>query len=359
MIGCGQIAQSHLRTYQSIPNAKVVACADINLEAAQRSAQEYGAEWSGSDFRQMLAEVELDAVDVCLHNNLHQPATEVALAAGKHVYCEKPIAGSYVDGLAMVQAAKKAGLKLHIQLSTLYSDETRAAQQLIADGELGHIYHARSSGFRRRGRPYVDGYGTPSFVQKRNASGGALFDMGIYHIAQVLHLLGNPTPERIVGRTFQEVDMDPARREKSGYDVEELALGLVRLEGGIALDIIESWAILLDKFEGSYLVGSKGGVRLSPFGFFKSFGNLDAYATMDLGNAAFRRKNVDEEGDVYANSQAHWVAALQGRVELLPTAQIALNVMLISEGIYLSEKLGREVTSEEVLQHSQSKAVAV
>jgi predicted dehydrogenase len=62
---------------------------------------------------------------------------------------------------------------------------------------------------------------------------------------------------------------------------------------------------------------------------------------------------------VYDSPQQHWVAALQGRVELLPTAEIALNTMLISEGIYLSEKLGREVTPAEVREMSQSTALNV
>jgi predicted dehydrogenase len=68
---------------------------------------------------------------------------------------------------------------------------------------------------------------------------------------------------------------------------------------------------------------------------------------------------VGNDGDAYDSPQAHWIAALQGRVPLLPTAEIALNTMLISEGIYLSEKLGREVTPDEIRQHSVSTAIQV
>src|SRR4029079_631569 len=118
--------------------------------------------------------------------------------------------------------------KLAIQLATLYSLETRAARELITAGEFGDVYHARSSGYRRRNRPFVDGYGTPTFVQKRNSAGGALYDMGVYHIAQVLYLLSNPKVTRISGKTYQKTAMDEKRRSASGYDVEELGLGLVR-----------------------------------------------------------------------------------------------------------------------------------
>jgi len=359
IIGCGQIAQQHMSTYAKIPDAQMVGFADISEEAVNKSAKEYGVEFATTNFRDLLARDDIDAIDVCLHNNFHMPATVAALAAGKHVYCEKPMAGSYADAAAMLCKAKEVGKNLHIQLSTLYSNETRAAKALIESGELGEVYHARSTGFRRRGRPYVDGYGTPTFVQKRNSAGGALYDMGVYHISQILYLLDNPKVERITGKTYQKVDMDAKRRETSGYDVEELGMGFVCFEGEASLDIIESWAINLDSFEGSYLVGSKGGVRLNPFGFFRSAGDLDLNSTAELGSARSRWDSVKGDGPVYGNSQRHWIAALQGKIPLLPTAEIALNTMLISEGIYHSQTLNREVTAEEVKAASVSTAVAI
>jgi predicted dehydrogenase len=86
-------------------------------------------------------------------------------------------------------------------------------------------------------------------------------------------------------------------------------------------------------------------------------GHLDLDGTADLERFDYRLHNVREDGDVYDSAQHHWVAALQGRVELLPTAELALKTMLISEGIYLSSKLGREVTAEEVKEASVSSAV--
>lgn len=348
-----------MSTYSRIPSAQMVAFSDINDQALSASAEKYGVKDTYSDFREMLKRDDIDAIDVCLHNNFHMPATVASLEAGKHTYCEKPMAGSYRDAVTMMETAAATGKKLHIQLATLYSNEARAAKELIELGELGDVYHARSTGHRRRGRPFVDGYGTPTFVQKRNSAGGALYDMGVYHISQCLYLLGNPTPTRISGKTYQHVEMDAKRREISGYDVEEMGVGFVRLSNGASLDIIETWAANLDAIEGTVILGSKGGVRLEPFGFFKNYGNLSMNATADLGSAEFRWRNVVGDHSAYEGSQAHWIAALQGKVDLLPTAQIALNTMLISEGIYMSEQTDREVTAEEVLEASKSTAVAI
>ncbi|OPZ25102.1 MAG: putative oxidoreductase YcjS [Lentisphaerae bacterium ADurb.BinA184] len=356
-IGVGQIGKSHLEAYSKIPGARLVAAADLNADELQRVAAKYTIPHTYADFRKLLERDDLDAVDVCLHNNLHAPVTLAALEAGKDVYCEKPMAGAYADARRMLDTARRCQRRLSIQLSTLFAKETRAAKVLIEDGRLGRVYHARSTGHRRRGRPYVDGYGTANFVQKQVASGGALYDMGVYHIAQLLFLLGQPAVERVSGKVYQEMDMDTARREKSGFNVEELGLGLVRFAGGVTLDIIESWSINLNAFEGSCIVGSKGGIRLSPFSYHTTVNDMDMDSTFDLNYADWRWHQLRENQDAYDSPQHHWIAALQGRVPLLPTAEVALQTMLVSEGIYLSDKLGREVTADEVAAQSVSTAI--
>lgn len=360
VIGVGQIGKHHLNTYDKIDGAQVVAVADINETEAERVAAQHGIPDVYTHVEELLNRDDIDAVDVALHNNLHMPVTVAALEAGKHVYCEKPMAGSYHDAETMFNRAQETGRMLSIQLSSLFADETRAARALIDAGKLGRVYFARSTGYRRRGRPYVDGYGSQFFVQKEHASGGALYDVGVYHIARMLYLLDNPDVLTISGKTYQEMPMDGRRKAISGYNVEELGVGFVRLADNIALDIIEAWAIHLDAFEGSFVVGSEGGIRLEPFGYFCNLtDDLNLSGTFDLKNFNFRLHQLRDNADAYDSPQHHWVAALQGRVELLPTAALALNTMLISEGIYLSEQSGREVTADEVREASKSTAMKV
>ena len=361
MIGVGQIGKMHLDKYRKVPDAEIVALADIDEAEGKRVAGKYDIPNVHTDFRKLLGRDDVDAVDVCLHNNFHAPVTIEALRAGKNVYCEKPMAGAYVDAAAMLDEAKACGRKLSIQLGSLFSKETKFAKRLIDAGRLGRLYHARSTGFRRRGRPFVDGYGSAPFVSKQTASGGALYDMGVYHIAQVVYLLGMPAVERISGKVYQETDMDAGRREASGYDVEELGMGFVRLAGGVTLDIIESWAIHLDGFEGSCVVGSKGGIRLSPFSFHCTDADTDMEmnSTIETAVVDSRWHALNDTEAAYDSAQHHWVAALQENVPLLPTAELALMTMLVSEGIYLSDRLGREVTAAEVIENSRSTAVEV
>ena len=345
IIGVGQIGKSHVNNYQKVPDCEIVAVADLNAAEGKRVAAANDIPHVFTKFRDLLAVDEIDAVDVCLHNNFHAPVTIAALEAGKHVYCEKPMAGAYPDAKAMYATAKKKRRKLSIQLATLFSMETKAAKRLIDEDYLGKLYYAKSYGFRRRGRPYVDGYGSPAFVQKSTAQGGAMYDMGVYHVANILYLLGNPAIKTVTGSTYDEIDMYEDRRKAAPWEVEELGLGFVRLAGGITFSIEESWAIHSNGGGSPFVAGAKGGVKLAPFGYFSTIADMPMDATFDLGGTNTRWHSCFPETACYDSPQHHWIAALLGRVPLIDTAGIALNTMKISEGIFLSQKLGREVTA--------------
>lgn len=357
IIGVGIISEDHLEKYAKDDRVKVVAACDINKERLDFICDKYSIENKYDNIGKLLDRDDIDAVDVCLHNNLHAPVSIEAMKKGKDVYCEKPMAGTYIDALSMYNASQEYGRKLHIQLGFIWLSETRAAKRIIDSKELGNIYHARSTGFRRRGRPYVDGYAEKEFVNSSWSGGGALFDMGVYHISQLLYLLGNPEPIRISGKTYQETSMDPNRKKISQYNVEELGCGFMRFNNGLTMDVIEAWAVHLNSFEGSSIMGSEAGIKLEPFSFHKTYHDLQADTTFDLGAMQYRESTVYyEEYKHYISSQMHWISALRGDVELLNTAKLALNTQLIQEGIYLSSKLGREVTSDEVKQMSISAA---
>lgn len=354
VIGTGQIGKHHISNYSQMADVEIVALADVNEAEAQRVAAQHGIAKTFTNFRDLLALPEIQAVDVCLHNNFHAPVSIAAMEAGKDVFCEKPMAGTYIDALSMREASQRTGRRLGIQMATVFSSETKAARRLIDAGALGRVYYGRAVSFRRRGRPYVDGYGTWNFVRKEVASGGALIDSGIYQIAQMLFLLDNPDVKTISGTTFQEIPMYPDRQEASQYSVEEMALGFARLNGNITFDIEVSWAQNYEASESSKVLGSKGGVKLDPLGFFTTIGDMEMDGTFNLKMAEFRLHSCDPTYDAYDNPQRHWVATLQGRVPGIDTAGLALNTALISEGIYLSNELGREVTPDEVRERSVS-----
>src|SRR5262245_17963086 len=315
IIGVGQIGKSHVKQYTEIKDAEIVAIADANEAEAKRVAGELGVTKVFTNFRDLLKLPEVQAVDVCLHNNFHAPVSIAAMEAGKDVYCEKPLAGSLADAQAMIAAREKTGRKLMMQVATVFARETKAAKKLIDEGALGMIYYAKSSSYRRRGRPFVDGYGTSNFVQKDIAAGGAMYDMGVYHIVQILHLLGNPKILSVSGGTHTEVPMYEDRRTSGKWSVEEFGVAFVRLEGGISFFVEEAWAINLGGTDGSKVAGSKGGITLEPFAYHTTVADMEINAGVELGAADTRWHQINADYSAFDSCQKHWVAVQQGRSE--------------------------------------------
>jgi len=359
-IGTGIIAHLHAKTYQEIEGVNIVAACDIDEKKLNDFCDKYHIPHRYTDYRELLKRDDILAVDVNLHNTLHAPMSMAVMAAGKHCYCEKPMAGSYIDALAMKKAADRYGKKLHIQLARLYDPATHCAKTLLDAKKLGEVYHARSYGYRRRGRPYVDGYAEKEFVNTQTAGHGALYDMGVYWISRLLYLLDTPTIERISGDVYHKVPMNEQRRRESNFDVEEMGVGLVKFQNGATLNILESWAINGERFPESSIHGALGGLQFADERTLKFFTEIEGYpadCTLDVAAEQYRRRKVDPSRWMYANSQAHWVGVLRGDCTPIDTAHIALQTMLVSEGIFLSGQLKREVTADEVPEICQSNAM--
>ncbi len=114
IIGVGQIGKHHLEEYAKVPEAELVAAADIRADEVARVAQQYNIPSTYTDYKELLARDDIQSVDVCLHNRFHAPMTIAALQAGKNVYCEKPMSWVYAEARAMVDAARRLGKLLHI-----------------------------------------------------------------------------------------------------------------------------------------------------------------------------------------------------------------------------------------------------
>ncbi|HMP38855.1 MAG TPA: Gfo/Idh/MocA family oxidoreductase, partial [Roseiflexaceae bacterium] len=118
VVGAGMITtRGHIPTFRQIPGVEIAAICDTNLERAQAAAAEFGIPAAYGDYREMIEKSRLDAISVGVPNAFHAPASIAGLEAGLHVMCEKPLATSLADGEKMVEAAKRAGRVLAINMS--------------------------------------------------------------------------------------------------------------------------------------------------------------------------------------------------------------------------------------------------
>ena len=399
IIGCGMISHRHMTVIENLKalgyNLKVVAAAEVKKDRLMAWGKQYGLDEKDlyQDFREMLKRDDIDEIEVCVHNNLHTSVATAVMAAGFPCYSEKPMAASYADAKILYDAQKKYGQKLAIQISSIYNPQTRIAKKMIAEGKLGKVYHARSVGHRRQGRPGYDmPFFSPDFIDPKIGVHGPLFDLGIYHLAQMLYVLGMPELESVYG--FQSCDYwtDPAIDKLVGRTapVEDLGVGLARFKGGLSMDIYEDWAIHMEDIGGSFIAGSLGGLKFldvdqtgGPMavpagGQIVGGGNLQkprlVYYGVDSEAKLFETKLDCAIGDVtgqqellihpemamYNDNQLQWYSYLWGDLTdetRIDSPYIAMQTAFLSEGVVLSSDLGRSVTADEI--KAMAKSIAL
>lgn len=183
LIGCGFFARNHMHGWAEADGAGIVAVCDLDPAKARAFADEFGAE-AYVDADRMLAEVGPDFVDVATTVETHRPLVEAALAAGALAICQKPFAPTYADGLAMVEAAERAGRPLLVHENFRWQRPLRLLRSEIDAGSIGVPFFARLS-FRHG----YDVYANQPYLAEIEDFG--LMDMGLHLFDVARFLLGD------------------------------------------------------------------------------------------------------------------------------------------------------------------------
>lgn len=260
IIGTGNISRAHAKGYQQSGQAQIVAVCDIDLARAQAAAAEWGVNRVFTDYRDLLALPEIEAVSVCTWNQAHCAPTVAALQAGKHVLVEKPMAATTTEAWQMVLAARQTDRIMMVDMKWRFMPELLAGRQAVAEGRLGQVYFAEAIGWQHRGIP------GGSFIRQDTAGGGALMDNGVYTLDAVLFMLGHPKPLTVSGSARSHMGTRPGGNWRpEDFTVEDFGTAYVRLEGGITLFFAHAWAIdFRDQWQ-MRLAGTHGSFEIYPF----------------------------------------------------------------------------------------------
>jgi len=193
LIGSGFIGKAHAFGYSTAarvfdlpfePELRTIA--DINDEAAAKAAAALGFVRATPDWRSLVADHDIDVVNITAPNALHKEMALAAIAAGKHVYCEKPLAPLAADAREMAEAAEAAGVRTQVGFNYLCNPMLGLAREMIASGELGEIRGYRGV----HAEDYMANAGGPFTFRHNPAGGGALADIGSHALATAEFLLG-------------------------------------------------------------------------------------------------------------------------------------------------------------------------
>ena len=146
LIGCGRAGMIHARNYKNkVENARMVACVDAVEAAAKAAAEEMGIDKYYTDYHEILNDPEVDAVVVVAPTDLHKQIVIDCAAAGKHIFCEKPMAMTVEECDEMIEACDKAGVKLQIGFMRRFDASFREAKRLVESGEIGELVQIHSN----------------------------------------------------------------------------------------------------------------------------------------------------------------------------------------------------------------------
>ena len=363
IIGCGWIANSHMKAYLNQPDVEIVAGADLIPGKAAAFMEKYGIENAKTDYashKELLDDesLQLDAVSICTYNRQHAEPAIYALKKGVNVLLEKPFTVTLDEAIEVMKAEKESGKVLSLGFQPRFDENMKMIKKIVQSGELGEIYYIQTGGGRRRGIPTP--YGT-TFIEDETAGIGALGDIGCYSLDMVLNAIGYPMPKTVSGYKSAYLGTDPnycgykaSKRAEYAkkFSVDDFGAAFIRLEPGeygakegIVLDFRISWAMNMDTPGDTIILGTKGGLRIPSTECWNGTvgGAMKIYHEV-CGQQVETEVPVItmKKGLVDLKVRTFLDACKNGGEAPVPTSQIVINQAII-DGIAKSAECGREV----------------
>jgi predicted dehydrogenase len=311
MVGSGYMAKTHTLGYANaaliygadLPAVERIRISDLTDELAEAGAVRWGWREATSDWRKITGADDIDLVDIVTPNYVHAEPAIDAVRNGKHVLCEKPLAVSPDEALAMARAALSAGVVHMVGFYYRLWPAIALARGIIERGEVGEIRHFRGRFFQ----DYADRMLPHSWRFDRAVAGaGALGDIGSHIIDIARYLVGDIDRVLASGRTLISerpgADGDPA-----AVSVDDIYSMMVEFSAGASGTIEASWAATGHKCDlGFELIGDTGSLRFT----WERSNQLEVYSEADAADErGFRTVLI---GGVHPRAGDFWFAPAQG-----------------------------------------------
>ncbi|HZG76956.1 MAG TPA: Gfo/Idh/MocA family oxidoreductase [Paenibacillus sp.] len=247
LIGCGAIADVHLKALAELDRARIVGVSSRTEERARSTGGQWKCGWT-TDYRKLLADPEVEIVCVTTSSGTHGPIGLEAIRAGKHLVVEKPIAMTSAEAEAMVMEAERNGVTLSVIAQNRFYDHHRWIKRVVEEGRIGKLLLAEISRPYYRTQAYYDSADWRGTIAE---DGGALMNQGIHSIDLLLWIAGGV--RSVNGRTATLTHR---------MEAEDLGLAILTMENGAFATVMCSTS-MAPGFEPTFhLYGEKGAIRV-------------------------------------------------------------------------------------------------
>ena len=348
IVGCGTIADIYVTNMPRFRDLAPRACADLRPEAADAVARKAGIDAVPVDT--LLADPDIDVVLNLTVPNAHAEVTGAALAAGKHVYSEKPLAVTAAEARRLVAEAERLDLRLGMAPDTILGAGQRISRSLIDDGDIGRVV-AGTAYFLSPGME--SWHPNPAFFFK--PGGGPVLDMGPYYLTALVNLIGPVARVAALdtaGHAERVVAADsPHKGERIAVEVPTTALALLDFASGARVVFGTSWDVRAHGQRPLELYGTAASLRPPDPNFMGGMVQVadakDAWTDIDPADRPFGAPNWPADAPRLANDRglglAEMAAAIRaGRPHRLD-GRLGLHVLEVAEAIAASARDGRFV----------------
>jgi predicted dehydrogenase len=335
VVGCGIIAKRYVADSGAFPSWKPVACSDLDEEAADAFAAEFGLR--AATFDELIADPAVDLVLNLTPPRAHAPLVTAALEAGKHVYTEKPLGATVAEGRGLVRLAEARGLRLGCAPDTFLGSVYETGRRLIEEGAIGTPLGANAT-------MLVGGPDTwhPNAEMFYRLGGGPVLDIAPYYLTALVSLLGPieavagfaslPTPERVLGA-------GPRAGQTVTVEVPTHVSALLRHERGALATLTVSFEARDQYLSGLEVYGTDGSLRLPDANAFggelvlRRNGGEEIVAVDGLGDREARGLGIEDLA----------VALLEDRPHRA-SGELALHVLETAEAIVAAAERAETLT---------------
>jgi len=324
IIGLGGVAQIvHLPNLSKIKNAEIKSVAEIKKSRLNAVAEKFNVKERYKDYRELLEKSDIEAVIVATPTSLHKEIVIDCLNAKKDVLVEKPMARTFAEADAMVEAAKKNKCKLMVGMNLRFRPDTMLLKTFINSGEIGDPFYARATWVRQQSSD------EKWFTKKEEAGGGVIFDLGISLLDLALWLMDYPVVKSLQTQTYCQ----------NTKNLEDTAISYIRCNKSKLVNIETSWALPVDQdlFRIS-VFGSKGSVTTSPLHIYKRVDKqfVDLKPNMNQNSSTLFQNS-------YRNELKSFIGAIKGLNPLFSSGERAVERLKIVDAMYRSAKKNQEI----------------
>lgn len=324
LIGAGNIAQSiHLPLLQKMPEVRLEAIVDRQLAKARMVADKHKVPLATRSLDEVLRIPSVDAVIVTTSTDAHAEVAMAAIAAGKHVFIERPAARSLAETQNIKVAADEAGVHVMVGMNHRFRPDIAHMKNAIDRGEIGDIFYVKAGWVKQRSTD------ARWMANADKSGGGVLVDLGVSVLDMILHIFNFGRVRSVVANTYNQ----------ETRTVEDIAIAMLTFDNGSVATIEASWSLI--RAEDLYycnVFGKKGSAYINPFKLVKK---VDSSVQIIQPEATKSQLAVYKKS--YEAELRHFASGVRGIIPMISTINEAVERMKVIEAMYASAEMKREI----------------